>query len=361
VYILLQFWTFADHDYYVIDIYILPVIVVIVAFDLMKRYYNRLFESIIVKVVFSVFLLFNVYYAHQKVDERYNGWMNDFIQNKDIYAITPYLRQIGISPNDTVISIPDNSNASLYLMNQKGWTEYTDQRFNKGIPVKYNQDSAGIQHSVDKGARYLVINGIMNLYSKPYLQGYCNHLTGSFNNVLIFNLKQEKRNFSLQNRSVEKIYRCNAETVSSDKQVFISENDSVSFQNGTTRSESYSHSGKYSSKIDASSPYGMTLRIKDLMNGESFAISVWRKVTGKSKGAIVASSGSPSRFYMNDYKIVKKDADGWEQISMEFFIPTELNNQELVIYTYNPDPDPVYFDDLEIIRYRSILYTAKQN
>ncbi|MCX6233160.1 MAG: hypothetical protein NT175_00330 [Bacteroidetes bacterium] len=289
VYIILQFWTFADHDYYTIDMYILPVLIVISTFDVLKRHFNKIFSSKISKVVFSLFLLFNIYYAHQKINERYKGWMNDFHENRDIYSITPYLRQMGISSNDTIISIPDNSHVSLYLMNQKGWTEYTDERFNRGKRIHYNQDSIGIQSSIDKGAKYLIINGVKELYTKPYVQSYCSNLIGHYNNVLIFNLKDSGNNFNIVKRTIDTIFKCNAELLSSDRQFFISEIDNTLFQFGTTQSDEFAHTGKYSSKIDASSPYGMTIKFKDLKNGESFAISVWRKTNDKSKSGLIAS------------------------------------------------------------------------
>jgi len=354
VYIILQFWTFADHDYYTINMYILPVLIIIGTFDVLKRNFNKIFSSPISKVAFLVFLVFNIYYAHQKINERYKGWMNDYSENKDIYSITPYLRQIGISSNDTVISIPDASHVSLYLMNQKGWTEYTDERFDRETKIHYNQDSIGIQHSIDKGAKYLIVNGIKELYKKIYLHSYCTNLTGHYNNVLIFNLKSRKENFCLKKKTIDKKFNCNAELLSSDKQFFISEIDSTLFQFGTTRSDKFAHGGKYSSKIDANSPYGMTIKFKNLKNGENFAIYVWRKTNGKSKHGLIASS-SPIPYYNSEYKILETDSNGWEKIFMEFFIPAELTNQELVIYVYNPDTDPVYFDDLEIISYKSIF------
>jgi len=353
-YILLQFWTFADHDYYVIGMYILPILIVVSAFDVLKRHFNKIFSSKIFKVIFSIFLLFNIYYAHQKINDRYDGWMNDYQENKDIYSITPYLRQIGISSNDTVISIPDWSNASLYLMNEKGWTEYTDARFNRGTPIHYNQDSIGIRYSIDKGAKYLIVNGIKELYYKPYLQTYCTNLIGRYHHVMIFNLKNKVKNFSLAKRKIVAIYKCNAELLSQDKQFFINKSDSILFQNGTTQSDLFAHSGKYSSKVDASSPYGMTIKLKDLKAGESFAIYVWRKTNGRTNGGLIASS-SPSSYYNSEYKILKTDSNGWEKIFMKFFIPAGLTNQELVIYVYNPDADPVYFDDLEIIRYKRVF------
>jgi hypothetical protein len=358
VYIILQFWTFADHDYYTINMYILPILIVVSSFDILKRHFSKVFSSAIFKVVFSLFLLFNIYYAHQKINERYEGWMNDYQKNNDLYTITPYLRQIGISSSDTVISIPDKSNISLYLMNQKGWTEYTDAKFNREIHVLYNQDSIGIKTSIEKGAKYLIVNGISELYEKEYLQSYCSSLRGNYGGVLIFDLRNTERNFNLKKRTIDAIVKCNAELISADKQFFISEIDSILFQFGRTRSDKYAHNGKYSSKINASSPYGMTIKFGKLKNGESFKILVWRKADDKLKGGLIASS-SPNLYYNNEYKVLQTDSNGWDHICMEFFVTSELTNQELVIYVYNPDPDPVYFDDLEIIRYKSVFSSLK--
>lgn len=353
-YIILQFWTFANHDYYTINMYILLILLVITSFDLLKRHFNKIFSSKIFKVLFSFFLLFNIYYAHQKIDARYEGWMNDIAEKKDIHIITPYLRQIGIMPNDTIISIPDGSHVTLYLMNQKGWTEYTDTKFNKGEKIRYNQDSIGIQSSINKGAKYLIINGVKELYKKPYLASYCSNLIGNFNNVLIFNLEDQDDNFSLENRTIDTEYFCNAELLSKDSKYFMNANDSTFFQFGLSQNDEFAYSGKYSSKLDVNSPYGMTIKCKALKNGESFGISVWRKSNHKSKGGIVASS-SPNIYYNNEYEILETDSNGWEKIFMEIFITPELADQELVIYVYNPEPGPMYFDDLKIVRYKSIL------
>ena len=355
-YVILQFWTFADHDYYTIDMYILPVLIVISTFDILKRHYNKIFSSLIVKIAFSFFLVFNIYYAWQKINERYNGWMNDYPKNKDIYTITPYLRQIGVMPTDTVISIPDNSHVSLYLMNQKGWTEYSDAHFNKGKRFYYNHDSAGIQRSVENGAKYLIINGIEELYAKPYLQSYCSNLAGRYNQVLIFNLRDKKRNFNIKGQTIDKTYSCNAEFLSVDQHSFISDSESAFlFQNGETRSNEFARSGKYSSKLSESSPYGMTVKLNNLKFGESLAISVWRKAGDQSKGGIVVSSNSKNPYYNSEYKIPKTDSDGWEKLTMKIFISDELANQELTVYVHNPNPKPEYFDDFEIIRYKSVI------
>ena len=353
-YILLQFWTFADHDYYTIDMYILPVLIMISTSDLLNRHFSKIFKSVFVKTGFAIFLLFNIYYAHKQLNNRYEGWMNDYPQNKDLYTITPYLRQIGITPQDTVISIPDMSHLSLYLMNQKGWTEYTDTKFSKSDPVRYNQDSAGISASIRKGAKYLVLNGISELYKKPYLLPFCTNLAGRYYNILIFNLKSPMKNFSLNEREISRLLTCDAENLSADNKLFMGSPEGTEFSNGETQSKDVAHSGQFSSKLNADSPYGMTIVLKGLQFGESFLITTWRKITKSAKGGLIAS-GSSNTFYNGEYKVVETSAGGWEKIQMEVFISTELAGQELSVYVYNPEKDAVYFDDLEITRYKSIF------
>lgn len=351
IYVLLQFWTFADHDYYVIGLYILPILLVLAAFDLLKQSFHALFYSPILKLVFSMILLFNTHYAFKMMKLRYESWMNDFKQNEAIYTITPYLRQIGISPNDTIISIPDWSNASLYLMNQKGWTEYTDEQLNRGIPVHYNQDAKGIRLSIQKGARYLIVNGLSQLYKKPYLQAFCKHLTGAYKGVYIFDLSKQHVNFHLPKREVEATYFCDAETINKDSNSFVDTVSRIVFGHGKTQTAQMAHSGKFSSALFKSQPYGMTLTLNNLSAGESIDIEVWRKGKEDQSGSLVASCMA-RHYYRNDYTIIKKDTTQWELLRMQLFIPTDLIHQEMVIYPYNYSTDTVFFDDLKIIRYK---------
>ncbi len=193
VYALLQFWTFAQHDYYVIDVYILPLLIVLSTFNILSKRYTHFFQSWIFKGVFTVFLVFNIFYAIEKNKERYSSYMNDYPQNRALYSVKPYLRKIGVLSNDTVISIPDVGHSSLYLMNLKGWTEYTDAKFNKGERIPYNQDSVSIQQSINKGAKYLIINGKNEVANKPYLRSYCTRLIGEYKSIFIYDLRGKKR------------------------------------------------------------------------------------------------------------------------------------------------------------------------
>jgi len=349
VYVVLQFRQFGDHDYYVIDLFILPVLIFLSAFYILKQRSPRVFSSVILKGAFVIFVALNVLHARARVNERYEGAVNDYPANKDFYTLTPYLRQIGITEADTVIAIPDFTHVSLYLMNQKGWTEYTDMRFNQGEPVPYNADSAGIQNSINKGARYLVLNGIEELYKKPYLQPFATCLVGRYNRILIFKLKDKKDNFSVNRRALKQRFFCDAELRSDDKEHFKGLPDTARFAFGRTQTDSLAHSGKYSCRLDKKDPYGMTIRIKGALAGESFVINAWRKNGVKINGTMIVSTDAG--FYNNQYKEMESAA-GWQKISKELFITKEHEGQEFVIYLLCDGDAPVLFDDMEILWYK---------
>lgn len=300
-----------------------------------------------------ILLLFNVYYAGKAVGNRYKGWRNTYHKEKiDLYSITPYLRKIGIKKSDTVIFIPDGSNISLYLMNQKGWTQYTDARFNRGKPIRYNIDSLGIRSSIDKGAKYLIINKLEDIYLYPYVQGFCHNLVGRYGSVLIFNVKDSTINFKFDRRILSDSIFCGAEKTMNNK--YLTNNDSIELENADTKSKDEVFAGEYSAKLNNEKPYGMTFKSTDVLYGESFVVKVW--VKGAKDAKIVASGPVETGFYYTDQKIIRQDTiTGWRQLKMEFFVPASIEHKELRIYLYNPDSNPAYFDNLQILKYRSII------
>ena len=78
-----------------------------------------------------------------------------------------------------MISIPDGTNCyTLYLMNQKGYTE------NNGR----DRDSLGIAESIRLGAKYLFINNDEYL-KKDYVKPFLKNKIGQYGNVTIYKLK----------------------------------------------------------------------------------------------------------------------------------------------------------------------------
>lgn len=350
VYVLLQFWTFYNHDYYVINQYIVPIFIVIVFSELMNANYKKVFNNRYVKIGFVFFLIFNIYHAESKVSERYSNWKNKYYKNNiDIYSITPYLREIGIKYSDKTIYIPDRSNVSLYLMNQIGWTQYADARFNRGEAVLYNRDSVGVKKSINNGAKYLIVRNVEQLSKFKYLQTFATNLVGKYNNVLIFDLLNPIKNFSYKKEYIDTIF-CDAETITNNK--FSTSNNEFFLENAKTQSNEKAFKGRFSSKLFHNKMYGMTTIIKDAQFGEGFTVNVWRY--GNNDAVIVASGPKETKFYVKSSKVIKKDTiSNWENIELDFSIPETMQNKELKIYLYNPNSETdVYFDNLLIRKYK---------
>ncbi|MFW5803874.1 MAG: glycosyltransferase family 39 protein [bacterium] len=182
-YTLLWFNAFKYHDYYVINLYIFPVLVLISFSFLIGKEKRRLIHSPLAYLLIFSFLTVNLIESHKTFAPRYKegSWILRDQQKyfKAFENITPYLRSLGIKKEDKVISIRDDSfNISLYLMNQKGFTSYGND---------YSQ-SGTIENKIKLGAKYLLIND-QNLLSETYLKPYLGKNIGNFENIQIFKLQ----------------------------------------------------------------------------------------------------------------------------------------------------------------------------
>lgn len=179
LFVILWYSTLQYHDYYVINLFIWPVIIVMNLVWVVRNHFPAVFSSLPIKVVFLIFLILNVIHARNKVNERYEGFWNEYPATKDFHTVTPYLRSIGIAPLDTVVSIPDESHFTLYLMNQLGWTECG------GL----NGDSTSLALSISKGANYLIIDEDQ-VKKRDYLKSFIRYPLGKYNRIMIFKLDE---------------------------------------------------------------------------------------------------------------------------------------------------------------------------
>lgn len=327
----------------------MPIFIGIAFLDIAFKNHEKIIKNIFLKIIFSLFILFNIYHTKSQLSERYTTWKNNYkTNNEEIYSITPYLREIGIRFSDKVIYFPDKSNVSLYLMNQWGWTQYTDAKFNRGEPIKYNEDSVGISKSLNLGAKYLIINNSDILYEYPYLQSFATNLIGNYKNVLIFNLVDTVSNFKTPQIEITDTMNCNAEQISDG--MYLTSNNSYLLENGNTQSDKKAYEGMFSSLLTKNNPYGMTFKIYDCKFGDGFYVTVWRY--GNRSAVIVASGPAETKFYLTGSKIIEKDTiNNWEKIELDFSVPENMIDKEMKIYLYNPISDTVFFDNLTIERY----------
>jgi hypothetical protein len=140
-----------------------------------------------------------------------------------------------------------------------------------------------------------------------------------------------------------------AEKVDSTRQFFFSR-EGFPAQNGSTQSDEFAHSGKYSSKLVKDNPYGMTCALSEVQKEDQYQVSVWRYNNGNSKAGLVISGNNPDKYYVfqSNSSVEEK---GWQKLEYTLTVPESLVNEDVKIYLWNMDEKtPAYFDDLMIER-----------
>lgn len=179
VFLLLFYQVIAGHDYYWIDLYIMFLLAVVSFVFLLKNSSRRAFQW--GKPIFILLLIFNVLYCHKEIDKRYHGASMDYYNQylKDFSAFKQVKQQFGIQDNDLVVSVPEGTiNASLYLMDQKGWSTYGNN-FENG---QYYESK------IERGAKFLLVSD-STLLNADYLQPYIKHPLGHFKSISVFDLR----------------------------------------------------------------------------------------------------------------------------------------------------------------------------
>jgi hypothetical protein len=261
---------------------------------------------------------------------------------------------MGLNPDDRVISFSDYSHVSLYLMDQKGWTRFIDMRLHRGEPIPYNNDSIAIQQSINNGAKYLILNGLDDLYNNKYINGFTKNLKSVYRNLLIFDLINQSKNFEIDEKTLKSEFLCSAEIITDDGKFFIDKNGPLIFKNIETRTNEISLMGEYSVKLNDSNPYGMTCELDSMHFGEHIEITVWKK-GADSNGMIVAQAADFNQFNRSGGNPTGRKKDEWVEIGLKFFVPYHMHNKSIKIYIYQFSSMDVYFDDLVIKNYHSLL------
>ena len=182
VYLLLWFQAFDRHDYYYIEFYIPFILTWILFFKTLNSWKRS--RQWFVYLVLAGWFIFNISDFASRFRFRYTNWMNSWYLEKmeAVGGLEPLLRAHGVLPDDLVISIPDGSiNVSLYLMNQRGFTNYGSD-FTR---------IEGFEERIADGAVYLVINDTAVLKQEE-VRHFAQHLILNYKNVNVYDLKPFK-------------------------------------------------------------------------------------------------------------------------------------------------------------------------
>lgn len=144
----------------------------------------------------------------------------------------------------------------------------------------------------------------------------------------------------------ERIY-CNADSLTSDFSRFI--NSNRTFGGGWLHSGEQARSGSRSVKLDTENRFGLEYTLTDLKAGDRYRISVWRYGDYYESHLVVAAP-KPELYYKSVNDNIRSDESGWRQLVMYVTVPGELGSDPLKVYLWNSGSQPVYFDDLEIVK-----------
>ena len=179
VYVLLFFQLFNVHDYYLIAMLIFPALLFLHSVVVFREAFPQVESSRVFRGLVVGLLLLNVLHAQGIMDHRYGDKGRMDLANQTLFLpeMEAFLTGIGVGPGEKVISLPDDSpNASLYLINRKGWSGYNVQHL-PGDMAFY----------VEKGARFLLIHDT-TLLRKPDLQPWLGDPAGHFRDVHVYRL-----------------------------------------------------------------------------------------------------------------------------------------------------------------------------
>ena len=192
------------HDYFLINTLVFIPAILVATIIALQNKFSTLIKSIPLKILAVIILVLLInngmiitrshYNPHNKLVAKniplksrekgfwdYTYWRQQ-ISDHEYQGIDKYLKDIGISYNDKVISVGDPTpNLTLSLMGVRGFTEFHYQDNYTG--------TAKIKRMIELGATFIAINtrNEVNEYTKAFL----GEKIGQYNNISIYKLKEE--------------------------------------------------------------------------------------------------------------------------------------------------------------------------
>jgi len=184
------------HDYYYVALLVLFLSAFLPFVWFIKNRFPHFFRGYWLKIILLVFVGYNFFYCKAIVELKTLSQRGNYAiigneafvkgmiwENWNIYfnwnrfrEMRPYLDEIGVKPEDKIISVPDQSpNASLYLLNRKGWTNAIDH------------DLTNIDKFIQHGAKYLFVSDPKTLQLE-HLQPYLSDKIGEFKGIEVYRL-----------------------------------------------------------------------------------------------------------------------------------------------------------------------------
>lgn len=173
-YSVLWYRAYLDHDYYMINPFIAVVWILLIGCLVIDRHIAA--RKLWAAPIAAALLLLGIVHCANVQKYRYSAPVYQYVK-ESYYDIEPYLRKIGVSRLDKVMSVPDVSpNITLYYLNQPGWTE------------AFNGDQYNINFFASQGAKYLIVGDTAYLQN-PLYANHAGEKIGEHKGIFIYRME----------------------------------------------------------------------------------------------------------------------------------------------------------------------------
>lgn len=147
------------------------------------------------------------------------------------------------------------------------------------------------------------------------------------------------------------------EVLSADGEEIWSADSLYVFGRGGKLDSTVAFKGRNSVLLTPEHPYGVSIDLYDVQGCEQISVTSWRLGNSGSAGSVLRAPDVNVLHSFERYFVDEKNENGWMKLRHELTVPSYYQSDTLHFYFWNPVPDSVWIDDLQIIRRRQTLGT----
>jgi len=318
LYFFLMLKQFRHHDYYFIDTFYLPVVLIVI-YLVSYTFKNKILDSVLwVGIAFFIYQSFGQ--AKDVLDKRYetNHWDRVEITRKNFQGSGKFLDSLGISKDAKVLVLDGyTTNIPLMLMNRMGWTVNwtTELRIREGLSKPF--DIVAIQNS-------FIASDIARNYP-----GIISQLTKFADNGLVSFYRKEK-------------------TKQTREQFFGIDSTTVLYRSTTSDTVTIDAASEYYDLLnDTTSRFFSGMPTKILVTGYIQSVDVKPRLI-----AVMDDADSTYYYFLYDLNNYVKQ-ESWQPILFQFVIPARSRPAGSVkAYMWNEKKVSYKIRDMEVVVYR---------
>jgi hypothetical protein len=111
--------------------------------------------------------------------------------------------------------------------------------------------------------------------------------------------------------------------------------------------------GKRSVLLTPEHPYGISIELEGAQACEQITVTAWRLGNPRSAGPVIRAPDVNKLHSFEPNFVDRETEDGWMRIRQELTVPGDFDSEKLHFYIWNPVPDSIWIDDVQIIRRRT--------